>query len=96
MNNTKSKLFNCLTFKLILFYIIGIIFLLVFWIYLATFCFVYKNTQYYVIKDASISFSLSLIYPLFYNILPGIFRIPSLKSKNRKYLYIISKLLQLF
>ena len=96
MINTKKKLFHCLTCKFIFFYIIGIIFLLVFWIYLATFCFVYKNTQYYVIKDASISFGLSLIYPLFYNIFPGIFRIPSLKSKNRKYLYIISKILQFF
>ena len=96
IRNTESKLFRCLTFKFIFFYIIGIIFLLVFWIYLATFCFVYKNTQYYVIKDASISFGLSLIYPLFYNILPGIFRIPSLKNNNRKYLYIISKILQLF
>ena len=96
IRNTESKLFRCLTFKFIFFYIIGIIFLLVFWIYLATFCFVYKNTQYYVIKDVSISFGLSLIYPLFYNILPGIFRIPSLKNKNRKYLYIISKILQLF
>ena len=58
MINTKKKLFHCLTCKFIFFYIIGIIFLLVFWIYLATFCFVYKNTQYYVIKDASISFGL--------------------------------------
>jgi hypothetical protein len=95
IRNTESKLFRCLAFKFILFYIIGIIFLSTFWIYLATFCFVYKNTQYYVIKDASISFALSLVNPLFYNILPGIFRIPALKNKNRNCLYIISKILQL-
>ena len=56
------------------------IFLLVFWVYLATFCYVYKNTQYFVIKDASISICLSLIYPFFYNVLPAIFRILSLKK----------------
>ena len=94
--STKSKFFHFLKCKFVFFYIIGLLFLLIFWVYLTTFCFVYKNTQYYVIKDASISFCLSLIYPIFYNILPGIFRIPSLKSKNRKYLYIVSKLLQLF
>ena len=95
MKETKEKLFFCLICKFIFFYLLGTLFLCVFWIYLATFCYVYKNTQYYVIKDATISFGLSLIYPVFYNILPGIFRIPSLKNKHRKYFYIVSKVLQL-
>ena len=94
--NVKKKLFRILTTKFICFYFFGIVFLSIFLVYLASFCYVYKFTQYYVIKDASISFAVSLIYPFFMNILPGIFRIPSLRKKNRKYLYQFSKLLQLF
>ena len=93
--NVKKKLFKILTIKFICFYFFGILFLSVFWIYLTSFCYVYKFTQYFVIKDASISFALSLIYPFFMNMLPGIFRIPSLRKKNRKCLYQLSKLLQL-
>ena len=96
MKETRFKLINCLICKFIFFCFFGMIFLFVFWVYLATFCYVYKNTQYFVIKDASISICLSLIYPFFYNVLPAIFRILSLKKNNRKYLYIISKLFQLF
>ena len=59
---------------------------------------IYKNSQYHLLKDTLISFGLSLIYPLGIYVLPGLFRIPSLSdSKNKsKYLYDISKLLQMF
>ena len=61
------------------------------------FCAIYKNTQLHLIKDTLISFGLSFIYPFGINLLPGLFRIPSLSDKkgNRKYLYIISKILQM-
>ena len=59
---------------------------------------VYKNTQMHLLKDTLISFGISLIYPFFMNLLPGIFRIPSLSNpkNNRKCLYVFSKLLQMF
>jgi len=86
---------KCLMIKFILFYSISFIFLFLFWYYLSCFCAVYKNTQIYLIKDTLISFGLSLVYPLFINLIPGIFRISSLKKKNKKILYQISKVIQI-
>ena len=81
--------------KFILFFIICFLFLLLFWYYLGCFGAVYKNTQIHLIKDTLISFGLSLIYPLFLNLLPGIVRIPSLTSKDKKCMYKTSKIIQI-
>ena len=89
------KVLKCLVIKFILFFIICFLFLLLFWYYLACFCAVYKNTQYYLMKDTAMSFCLSLLYPFGLNLIPGLFRIPSLKKNNREFLYKISKIIQL-
>ena len=92
-----KKIINILILKFILFYILDLLFLILFWYYLACFCAVYKNTQICLIKDTLISFSLSLLYPFGFNLLPGIFRIPSLNGnkRNRECLYKTSKIIQL-
>ena len=59
------------------------------------FCAVYVNTQIHLIKDILISYSLSLFYPFAIYLLPGIFRIPSLSNPERKYLYKISRIVQM-
>jgi hypothetical protein len=59
--------------KFIAFSFFNIIFLLIFWYYLACFCAVYKNTQVHLISDTIISFGLSLVYPLGINLIPGFF-----------------------
>ena len=61
------------------------------------FCAIYVNTQLHLIKDTLISFGLSLFYPFGINLIPGIFRIPSLfNHKNkRSYLYSLSKIVQM-
>ena len=84
--------------KLAFYFIVSTVLLLFFWYYLSMFCAVYKNTQIHLIKDTVISFGVSLLYPFFICLLPGIFRIPSLanKRRNRRFLYIISKILQFF
>ncbi len=56
---------------------------------------VYKNTQIYLIKDTLISFGTSMIYPFALYIIPGIFRIHSLKGKNKEYIYNFSKIVQI-
>ena len=91
----KDILLKLLLFKFITFFILIFLFLFLFWYYLSCFCSVYQNTQIHLIKDTLISFTLSLLYPLGLNLLPGILRIPSLKNKNRKTMYEISKLIQL-
>ena len=92
-----ANLINCLKVKFSLFFVFELSLLLFFWYYLSCFCAVYKNTQAHLIKDTLISFGMSLIYPLFFYLLPGIFRIISLRAKtaNRECLYKISKILQL-
>ena len=82
--------------KFIIFFIVDFILLVCFWIYLSCFSAVYRNTQIHLIKDTLISFGTSFISPIFTSLLPGLFRIPSLKNKNRKILYSISQIVQLF
>ena len=70
--------------KLIFYFVLSYIILLLFWYYVGCFCAIYKNTQIHLIKDTIISFGTSFISPFLVNLLPGIFRIPSLKKKKRK------------
>ena len=80
--------------KNICFFTIGSAFLLFLWYYLSSFGSVYQNTQYYLIKNALISFGVSVIYPFIINLFPALLRIYSLKKSNRKCIYKISKILQ--
>ena len=99
-HNIRKQAFDilkCLKLKFVVFFILSFIFLLFFWYYLSCFCAVYINTQKCLIENTLISFLLSLIYPIFINLLPGFFRIPSLNSKNKKQkcLYNFSQIIQL-
>ena len=91
-----TDLYYKLKIKFILFFTLGFIFLISFWLYLSVFGIIYKNTQLHLIKDTLISFGLSLLYPFGIYLLPGFFRIPALArgEKKREYLYNFSKLLQ--
>ena len=66
-----------------------------FWYFISGFCAVYKNTQIIYLKTCSISFCLSMLYPFALNLFPGLFRIPALRSKNKKYLYNIGNIIAL-
>ena len=74
-----------------------VIIMIFFWYFISCFCAVYKNTQEILIKDTLISFALSMIYPFGLNLLPGMFRIPALRSitKDKKCFYKISGLVAL-
>ena len=92
-----DKFIKRLKLKFVLFFVINFSLLIFFWYYLSCFCAVYKNTQGYLIKDVLISFGISLIYPFLLNLLPGLFRIKSLKDRDgkHKYMFYFSKILQL-
>jgi hypothetical protein len=87
---------KCLIIKFILFFLFDFLSLILFWYYLGCFCAVYKNTQFHLIKDTILSFSLSLLYPFGLCLLPGIFRIKALnsKKKDKECMYKFSKILQ--
>ena len=93
----SKKVHSCLKLKFSLFFILSIVFMLFFWYYISCFCAVYINTQIILIKDTLISFGLSMLYPFGLNLVPGFFRIPALraKNKNRELLYKISLILSL-
>ena len=92
----KSKqIKKCIQIKFIIFFILSFLLILFFWYFISCFCGVYKNTQTILIKDTLISFALSMLYPIGLNLLPGIFRIPSLKAKNKKCLYQTSGIIAL-
>ena len=84
--------------KHVIFYILGIIFLLCFWMLLSSFGAVYPNSQMILFECVLISFGISFIFPFFYNIIPCIFRFWSLSSKTKslKCIYNFSKFLQVF
>ena len=87
---------NKIKIKFILFFMISFLLLIVFMFYISCFCGVYVNTQIHLIKDTIISFLLSLIYPFGIFLIPGIFRLSSLrtKDKNNQCLYKFSNFLE--
>ena len=78
------------------FFFLGFLLLFISWYYVSCFCLIYKNTQLYAIGDTSINFGLSLLYPFGLCLIPGLFRIPSLreKNKNREKIYKFSKFIR--
>ena len=93
----SSKVKKNIVIKHIIFYIAGIIFLFFFWMLLSSFGAVYQNSQMILFKTVLISFSMSFIYPFFYNFIPCTFRFCALnsKEKNMDCIYNFSKFLQI-
>ena len=88
-----KKYIKYLKIRFCIFFFICFILLIIFWIYIATFCAIYENTQIYPIINTLISFFLFLISPFILYLFSGFIRIESIKNKG-KFLYILSKLIQ--
>ena len=97
MDKKKNNLESNLRIKFALYFTLSSLVLLIFWYYVSLFGVIYRHTQLHLLIDTFISFGLSLVYPFVILLLPGIFRIPSLRisKKGSKCLYSLSKLLQL-
>jgi hypothetical protein len=72
-----------LQIKFIVFFIVSFLLTLFYWYFISCFCAVYTNTQIILIKDSLMSFGISMLYPFGIYIIPGIFRIPALRAKNK-------------
>ena len=94
--NIVNKIKRNIKIKFIVFYILNYLLLILCWYYISCFCCVYKNTQIHLLIDVLLSFSLSFINPLILCLIPGIFRIPSLKAENKdkECIYKMSKFIQ--
>ena len=75
--------------KFIAFFLISFINLMFFWYYLICFCGIYVNTQMHLIKDSGFSLLTGLFIPFAMCLIPGIFRISSLRVEKptRGFLY---------
>ena len=89
----KAK--RCLIIKYILFYAVGVAFLIVFWYYLSSFCAVYQNTQIFLIINTFITIVISFIYPFIINFIPAFLRKIALDSKNQECLYKANGIIQM-
>ena len=88
-----NKTIKCLKTKFIIYFIICFLLSVFYWYFVASFCAVYENTQLIFIEDSTTSFALSLIYPLFQNILFALCRIIPLKwKKNSNFCKLLYKL----
>ena len=93
LNARTIAIVKCLKIKFIYFFILSFIFLLFFWLYVACFCAVYKNTQIFLIQVMLFSYLISLFHPFITCLIPGIFRIPALKGPG-KCIYKLSQIIQ--
>ena len=84
-----------LIIKYIIFYVTGVLFLILFWYYLSSFGAVYQNSQIILIINTFLSSAFSIIYPFFINFIPVIIRKFSLKNNNREIFYKASKIIQI-
>ena len=95
VKHIAKKIKKCLKIKLIIFFVLTSALMIFFWYFISCFCAVYKNTQLILIEDTLISFFTSMLYPFGLKLLPGMFRIPSLRATKRdqKCIYRISRIL---
>ena len=95
LDKESESIKRLILIKFIFFFIFSLIILIFFFFYLSCFCAVYKNTQFSIITNCLSSFSDDFIFPFFLDLIPGLLRICVLKGKNKKYLYCLSKLIQM-
>ena len=91
------ELYRYLMIKFNIYYLSSLFLLSFCLYYISAFCAVYKNTQIILIENTLTSFLLTLIYPFALNLLPGIFRIPALKTskKDKEGLYKVGNIISL-
>ena len=97
MVDRSKSLKRYLKIKFAFFFLVGISCLLFCFYFISCFCSVYPNTQIILIENSVFSFFLSMLYPFGLNLLPGMFRIPALRSirKNKECLFKIGYIISL-
>ena len=65
---------RCIILKNIIFYVCGIIILILFWCLLSSFCVIYQNSKIFLLINTFISSLFSLIYSFFINLLSGTYK----------------------
>ena len=91
-------IFNEIKIKIIIFFILGTLFMAFYCYFISCFCAVYKNTQIILIKDTLVSFTLSMSYAFLLAIFTAMFRFYAIKGKkeNKKCMFSFSGILSVF
>ena len=98
MDEAKDKthcILRCIKLRIIIYYIISFIFLLVFGFYILSFCAIFENTQVALIRSTFTSWLFSLIYPFIICFITSILRSCSFLLKS-KCLYFVKQMMQFF
>ena len=92
------KILRLIKIKIIIFYVFTSIMLIFYWYTITSFCAIYNNTQIAFLKDSIVSLALGLLYPFILYLFPAILRIISVRSNNRKllFLYKLSDIIPFF
>ena len=77
-----KKVTECINTKLVVFYILTLIFYIGFWYIIVIFCAVYENTQITYLKDCLFGFLLGLILPFIYYIFPSALRVCAIRDEK--------------
>ena len=93
-NDYAEKLEKKLFIKYIIFFALGILFLVFFWFLLSSFGAVYQNTQLFLFENTLLSFVINIFYSFLFNFIPCVLRIHSFQRKS-EYVYNLSKFIQL-
>ena len=80
----KAKVLKIICIKFIIFFVLNFLLLFFFWFYLTCFNAVFPNTQTFLMINTIISFVMSNIYPLLYNLIPAFFRSDIMNSEEPK------------
>ena len=97
-NKAASEIFRCIKIKLIFFFVFTIIFFVLYWYMVSSFCSVYQNTQSPFIKDSLLSFLLSLLLTFVLYLIPPALRICAIRDKKvrLKFIYKLSDIIPFF
>ena len=92
------KILNCIKIKLMVFYLITIIFFGFFWYTVSAFCTIYENTQIPFLKNSAFSLILNNLLPFFIYFFPTVFRVCALRNKqgNSECLFKLSNVIPFF
>ena len=86
---------KCIKIRILIYYVLTFIFLIVFGYYILCFCAVFENTQIELVKSTINSWLISLLYPFIICFLTSFFRTLALKKRN-KCLYAIKQIMEFF
>ena len=90
-NNTLIKIMS----KNMIIFIFNYIILFIFWIYVGSFCAVYKNSQTFLIINGGICFIVVLLINFLYYFIPALLRMISLNGRDKACLYKASQYMQM-